>query len=642
MCGIVGGIGTFEDNIINSTIEIISHRGPDSNGTYFKDNLFLGHTRLSIQDLSENGSQPMFSSDKRYVIIFNGEVYNHLDIRREFLTDINFKSSSDTETVLYAYIKHGVSIFEKMNGIFALAIFDNEEDEIVIARDHFGVKPLYFFSKKDLFLFGSELKSFLPFKIDLSLCPEAVFNYISFLWSPGEKTMFNYVKKLPPGTYLKFNIRENIVIDPISFYKFNYSSVNSDLTENELIDALENHLLKAVERQLLSDVPVGFFLSGGLDSSLLVAMARRLNPDLEIKCFTIDIGENNASKDGFADDLYYAKKVASYLNVELNIVNANFDIVQMFDKMIWHLDEPQADAAPLNVLKIADLARNQDIKVLIGGTAGDDLFSGYRRHQALNIEKYIKVLPYFIVSLVQGAVKILPSHLPAFRRLKKIVSNLHQTPIKRQLSYFSWLPENTVRSLFTNDWNDYLKNYNPFEYFYKVGNDLDKQTSDLDRMLFWELKTFLVDHNLNYTDKLGMAVGVEARVPYLDLDLVEFSQSIPTSMKMRGKETKYILKKVAERYLPHDVIYRPKTGFGAPVRKWITSDLQPMIDERLSIDRIKARGIFNPVAVWDLINQNKSGKIDASYSIWALLAIESWCMQFVDGIELDKVNNKVK
>lgn len=642
MCGIVGGIGTFEDNIINSTIEIISHRGPDSNGTYFKDNLFLGHTRLSIQDLSENGSQPMFSSDKRYVIIFNGEVYNHLDIRREFLTDINFKSSSDTETVLYAYIKHGVSIFEKMNGIFALAIFDNEEDEIVIARDHFGVKPLYFFSKKDLFLFGSELKSFLPFKIDLSFCPEAVFNYISLLWSPGEKTPFNYVKKLLPGTYLKFNTKENITIDPLSFYKLKDPSVKSVLTEEELIDALENHLLKAVERQLLSDVPVGFFLSGGLDSSLLVAMARRLNPDLEIKCFTIDIGENNASKDGFADDLYYAKKVASYLNVELNIVNANFDIVQMFDKMIWHLDEPQADAAPLNVLKIADLARNQDIKVLIGGTAGDDLFSGYRRHQALNIEKYIKVLPYFIVSLVQGAVKILPSHLPAFRRLKKIVSNLHQTPIKRQLSYFSWLPENTVRSLFTNDWNDYLKNYNPFEYFYKVGNDLDKQTSDLDRMLFWELKTFLVDHNLNYTDKLGMAVGVEARVPFLDLDLVEFSQSIPTSLKMKGKETKYILKKVAERYLPHEVIYRPKTGFGAPLRKWITSDLQPMIDERLSIDRIKARGIFNPIAVWDLINQNKSGKIDASYSIWALLAIESWCMQFVDGIELHKVNNKVK
>lgn len=642
MCGIIGGIGNFENSVLNQAIDNIAHRGPDSKGIFNNEHIFLGHTRLSIQDLSENGNQPMFSDDYRYVIIFNGEIYNHLEIRSELLTNRDFKSSGDTETVLYAFIQYGVAILEKLNGIFAFAIFDNQTNELIIARDHFGVKPLYYYQENDLFLFGSELKSFLPFKIDLSLSQEAVFNYVSFLWSPGEKTAFKNVKKLLPGTFLKFNIKENIEINPVSFYKLNCPSVKSNLTEEQLIDVLENHLLKAVERQLLSDVPVGFFLSGGLDSSLLVAMARRLNPELEMKCFTIDLGENNASIDGFADDLHYAKKVASYLNVELNIVNANFDIVQMFDKMIWHLDEPQADAAPLNVLKIANLARNQDIKVLIGGTAGDDLFSGYRRHRALNIEKYIKVLPSFIVSLVQSAVKILPSHLPAFRRLKKIVSNLHQAPIRRQLSYFSWLPEKTVYSLFTNDWNDYLKNYDPFEYFYKVGNDLDKQASDLDRMLFWELKTFLVDHNLNYTDKLGMAVGVEARVPFLDLDLVEFSQSIPTSLKMKGKETKYILKKVAEKYLPHEVIYRPKTGFGAPVRKWITSDLQPMIDERLSIDRIKARGIFNPMAVWDLINQNKSGKIDASYSIWALLAIESWCMQFVDGIEFHKVNNKVK
>jgi len=641
MCGIVGVIGI---KVVDSTaiLSSIVHRGPDSRGFFQEGEVFLGHTRLSIQDLSENGNQPMLSDDKRYVIIFNGEIYNHLDIRRELLTNREFKSSGDTETVLYAYIQYGVSILEKLNGIFAFAIFDNETSEIIIVRDHFGVKPLYFYRKDDLFLFGSELKSFLPFNIDLSLCPEAVFNYISFLWSPGEKTSFKYVKKLLPGTFLKFNIKEKIDIDPVGFYKLNYPSIKSDLTEERLIDELENHLLKAVERQLLSDVPVGFFLSGGLDSSLLVAMARKLNPQSEMKCFTIDVGENNASVEGFSDDLHYAKKVASYLNVDLNIVNANFDIVAMFDKMIWHLDEPQADAAPLNVLKIASLARDQDIKVLIGGTAGDDLFSGYRRHQALNIEKYIKILPSFIVSLVQGTVKLLPSHLPVFRRLKKLVSNFHQTPIKRQLSYFSWLPENTVHSLFSADWKEYIKNYDPFEYFFKVGNDLDKRASDLDRMLFWELKTFLVDHNLNYTDKLGMAIGVEARVPFLDLDLVEFSQSIPTSMKMRGKETKYILKKVAERYLPNDVIYRPKTGFGAPVRKWITSDLQPMIDERLSADRIKARGIFNPESVWDLINQNKSGKIDASYSIWALLAIESWCMQFVDGIELYKVKNKAK
>jgi asparagine synthase (glutamine-hydrolysing) len=640
MCGIVGSINAplHERNILDS----IKHRGPDSLGFFYSDNLFLGHTRLAIQDLTENGSQPMYSEDKRYVIIFNGEIYNHLEIRNELVSKRKFVSSGDTETVLYAFIEYGTSIFAKLNGIFALAIFDIKTKEIVIARDHFGVKPLYFYNNENLFLFGSEIKSFLPFNIDQSLCPEAVMNYLAFLWSPGEKTPFKYVKKLLPGTFLKFKIDQKINISPIVYYNLHYPEKKSTKSEAQLINQLEAHLIKALERQMLSDVPVGFFLSGGLDSSLLVAMARRLNPQLEMKCFTIDVGENNASNEGFSDDLKYAKKVASYLNVDLSIVNANFDIVELFDKMIWHLDEPQADAAPLNVLNIAGMARDQDIKVLIGGTAGDDLFSGYRRHQALNIEKYIKILPNLIVSLVQGAVKLLPSHLAEFRRLRKLVSNLHETPIKRQLSYFSWLPENTVRSLFSTDWKERIKNYNPFEYFYQIGNEFNKDSNDLDRMLFWELRTFLVDHNLNYTDKLGMAVGVEARVPFLDLNLVEFSQSIPTSMKMRGKETKYILKKVAERYLPHDVIYRPKTGFGAPVRKWITSDLQPMIDERLSIDRIKARGLFNPEAVWDLINQNKIGKIDASYSIWALLAIESWCMQFIDGIELYKVKNKLK
>jgi len=630
MCGIIGAIGVHSSLSSDIALNLISHRGPDSSGVFIRDKFFIGHTRLSIQDLSENGSQPMYSEDKRYVIIFNGEIYNHLEIRREILAHRSFKSSGDTETVLYAYIEYGVAIFEKLNGIFAFAIFDNQTKEIIIARDHFGVKPLYYYNKDDLFLFGSELKSFLPFNIDLNISPEAMFNYLTFLWSPGDKTPYENIKKLLPGTFLKFNIDKNFNVKPSQFYRLINPKQKSIKSEAQLIDELESHLLKAVERQMLSDVPIGFFLSGGLDSSLLVAMARKLHPALEMKCFTIDVGDKNASTEGFVDDLFYAKIVADYLNVDLKIVSADFDIVEMFDKMIWHLDEPQADAAPLNIFKIASLARDQDIKVLIGGAAGDDLFSGYRRHQALNIEKYIKILPSFIVSLVQGTVKLLPSHLPVFRRLIKLVSNLHETPIKRQLRYFSWLPENTVHSLFSADWKERIKNYDPFEYFYKIGNDLANETNDLDRMLFWELKTFLVDHNLNYTDKLCMAVGIEARVPFLDLELVEFSMSIPASLKMKGNQTKYILKKVAERYLPMDVIYRPKTGFGAPVRKWITTDLQPMIEERLSCERLDKRGIFDSKKVWELIKANKAGKIDASYSIWSLLAIESWLTQFVD------------
>jgi len=632
MCGIIGAIGKVEE-IHKNAISFIAHRGPDSEGSFMQKGLLLGHTRLSIQDLSENGNQPMFSSDGRYVIIFNGEIYNHQELRKELLSDIKFKSKGDTETVLYGYIKYGVDILKKLNGIFALAIFDKKTEDIIIARDHFGVKPLYFYQDNERFLFGSEIKSFLTFNIDKAISIESLSNYVSFLWSPGYMTPFAHVQKLLPGNFLKFNISKFAECNSIAFYKEEYHQFKKSYSEEALIDQLEEKLLHAVERQMLSDVPVGFFLSGGLDSSLLVAMARKLYPKRKFNCYTIDVGKTNANSEGFSEDLFYAKEVAKILNVDLNVVKADIDIVGLFDKMIWHLDEPQADAAPLNVLKIAQLARDDGIKVLIGGAAGDDLFSGYRRHKALNYEKYFNNIPKWGRNGIQFLIKTLPSNTPAFRRIKKLFANLDKTSRQRQLSYFEWLPRDTVYSLFSNEYKAHLTHYNPFEYFDQIEKEMPAFNSDLDRMLFWEMKTFLVYHNLNYTDKLAMAVGVEARVPYLDLDLVEFAQQIPAEMKMKNKEVKYILKKVAERYLPKEIIYRPKTGFGAPVRQWITKDLNNLIQDRLSPEKIKKRGIFDANKVWKLIEDNKSGKVDASYSIWSLLAIESWCIQFIDEVK---------
>jgi asparagine synthase (glutamine-hydrolysing) len=631
MCGIIGAIGNSDSFKNSSALKLISHRGPDSFGSYFQNNVFLGHTRLSIQDLSENGNQPMYSADERYVIIFNGEIYNHQEIRAELLDEFEFKSSGDTETVLYGYIKYGIHILEKLNGIFAFAIYDTKLNDIIIVRDQFGVKPLYYYLDKEVFLFGSEIKSFLPYKINKEISAQSLYNYLTFLWSPGSATPFKGVKKMLPGSFLKFNVSVMNDMNPIHYFELPKSPlIIEDHSEEFYINKLEQYLLNAVKRQMLSDVPIGFFLSGGLDSSLLVAMARKLNPNLEMKCFTIDVDQNSGEMEGFTDDLSYAKKVANYLKVELKVVKADIDIVNMFDKMIWHLDEPQADAAPLNVLKIASLARDNNIKVLIGGAAGDDLFSGYRRHQALNYEKFFQVIPLFVRRLIRYFANKLTSNVPLFRRIRKLTSNIDLTSLRRQLGYFAWLPEKTVNSLFSEEWKKKVKDYDPFNYFISLQKDLPNEINDLDRMLYWELKTFLVDHNLNYTDKLGMAVGVEARVPYLDLDLVAFSRTIPASLKMKGKETKYILKKVAERYLPNEVIYRPKTGFGAPVRKWITNDLQEIINERLSPEKLRERGIFDAEKVWQLINDNKNGKIDASYSIWTLLAIESWFVQFVD------------
>jgi asparagine synthase (glutamine-hydrolysing) len=639
MCGIIGIIARY-DAKFKKSIDLIAHRGPDSTGYYIQENLLLGHTRLSIQDLSEKGNQPMYSADGRYVIIFNGEIYNHNQIRQELLPDIPFKSSGDTETVLYGFIKYGHEILNKLNGIFAFAVYDKQTDVIFIARDQFGIKPLYFYRDDQKFLFGSELKSFLPVGIQKELLPAALLNYIRFLWSPGEETPFKLVKKLLPGSYMTFKLDHFILANPIQYYHFKKDNLADDYSEEQYIDQLEALLLKALERQMLSDVPIGFFLSGGLDSSLLVAMARKLYPAREIQCFTIDVGAAKSKKEGFTDDLFYAKKVAEELKVELNIVKAEIDVVKLFDKMVWHLDEPQADAAPLNVLKIASLARDKNIKVLIGGAAGDDLFSGYRRHSALRFEKLIVRIPLLVRSLIKKWTQLLPSRIPLFRRIKKFTLNLDKSPLDRQLGYFEWLSNDLAMSLFAPKFKKNLTDLEPFKYFLKVQKDLPEQISDLDRMLYWELKTFLVDHNLNYTDKMTMAFGVEARVPYLDLDVVDFSRKIPTYLKIKNNEVKYILKKVAERYLPHDLIYRPKTGFGAPVREWITRDLESIIEERLSKERLEKRGIFDADKVWQLIEDNKSGKIDASYSIWALLAIESWCMQFIDDLELNNVNNQ--
>jgi len=629
MCGIAGYIGSVNWDA-SDVISLISHRGPDSNGYFTEDQVGLAHTRLSIQDLSENGSQPMFSADGRYVIIFNGEIYNHLEVRNHFSGEFNFRSTGDTETVLNAYIKYGPACLDMLNGIFALAIYDRKEKELFIARDQIGVKPLYFYNDDNRIIFSSELKTLLLFDIDRTLQPKAFMNYLAFLWSPGEMTPFERVRKLLPGHYIKLRPSEITVAKPVLYYQPKFDGTYLAMSEEHLINLLDNHLQNAVKRQMLSDVPVGFFLSGGLDSSLIVAIARKLFPEMEFPCFTIDIDSGGKVVEGFADDLSYAHKVAAYLKVNLNVVKADIDIVKDFDKMIWHLDEPQSDAAPLNVLNIATLARKKGIKVLLGGAGGDDIFSGYRRHQALRYEKNIQNIPLAIRKIFQSLDKMIPSNKPFFRRVKKILSSIDKSPVERQAAYFGWLPTEVVKSLFAQEWRSKLEQYDPYNYFYELEKHLPVKSHELTRMLYWEVKTFLVDHNLNYTDKMAMAVGVEVRVPFLDLELVEFSKSIPPELKMKGKETKYILKRVAERYLPMDVIYRPKTGFGAPVRKWITNDLKPMIEERLSDECLEKWGIFDSKKVWELIEANQTGRIDASYSIWSLLAIESWLAQFVD------------
>jgi len=628
MCGIVGSVNC---NFINGHLSLLQHRGPDNSGEIRYKNATLAHLRLSILDTSSSGHQPMQTDDGNLAITFNGEIYNHMELRQELSKQgYTFNSGSDTETLLKGWDFWGKNILEKINGIFAFAIINKKKNKLFLVRDQIGIKPLYIYEKGSVVAFSSELKSFGYLdKFDDTLNVTALAQYLSFLWAPGKETPYQLVHKLLPGHYLEIPLSEPSKKNEIKYYQLPFvGNYLQPERENGIIDQLDERLKRSVERQLLSDVPLGFFLSGGLDSSLIVAIAKNLYPDTKFNCFTVSSKMDREGK-GFEDDLPYAKKVAEHLNVDLNIVESDFNITNEFDHMIWHLDEPQADPSPIHVYKISKEARNLGIKVLLGGTAGDDLFSGYRRHQALKYDKILECMPSGLRKTAQMAINNLPASSLLVRRLKKL-SRDWEKPIKqRMLGYFNWLPDdNYVFSLFGENVNIGMSPQCVYSYFEQILHQQHPNLSTLDQLLYLEIKTFLVDHNLNYTDKMSMAAGVEARVPYLDKEIVELAGMIPSQLKLRNGETKYVLKKVAERYLPDEVIYRSKTGFGAPVQNLLKSELKPMIHDRLSRKHLSKQGIFNPDAVQRMIKENDSKHFDFSYPLWSMLAIQSWLKQF--------------
>lgn len=633
MCGILGIIDTHNTAISQELLKTISHRGPDDHGMFQDEFIQLLHSRLAILDPSLQGHQPMLSEDGNFVLLFNGEIYNHPELRKDLEGKYTFHSGSDTETLLYAFIEEGREILNKLKGIFAFAIYNKSTGDLFLARDQFGVKPLYYYQKKGAFLFGSELKSFVAYPdFDKSVDPGALLNYIHFGFSPGEITPFSYVKKLLPGHYLELNVKKPQAFSVVKYYEAPFNGNYFSKTETALIQELDNKLTAAIKRQLLSDVPVAFFLSGGLDSSALVAIVRKMYPDKKIQCFTIATRESQ-EKEGFSDDLRYAKLVAKHLNVDLEIVEFSDPMGDRFDKIIYHLDEPQADSAPFHLHAISERARQMGYKVLISGTGGDDIFSGYRRHQALYYEKYFKYTPGFLLTLFRLLLIPFKVKRPAIRRLKKVFMTDIAHKNSRLLSYYSLLPLKKIQSLFSDNFKKEILHYDPSAFMKELLYTIPDESSDLNRMLFWEIKTYLPDHNLNYTDKISMMSGVEVRVPFLDRELVQFSTRIPPSLKMKGATTKYLLRKLMEQYLPKEVVYRSKTGFGIPPSQLLQKELRPKVKSYLSEKTLVKRGIFNPEKVQALIREHEAGYIDASYPIWALLAIESWHRQFVDSIE---------
>jgi asparagine synthase (glutamine-hydrolysing) len=636
MCGIAGFAGRYDPSLLGRMNQVLGHRGPDDVGAYFDPvhGIGLAHRRLSIIDLSPQGHQPMWDTTRTAVTVFNGEIYNYRELRDELIRDgVRFAGGSDTEVLVNLYLRDGERMLSRLNGIFAFAIWDTRSRTLFLARDGVGVKPLYYAETPSGFLFASELKALLcTQEVDRRLNEMALMHHLTYLWCPAPHTMVAAVKKLEPGHTLA--VQDGKISRSSRFYDLPYDQPIECMSEADAVSRVRDALQLAVSRQMVADVPVGAFLSGGLDSSAVVRFAKDHALRDRLQCFTIGFRDDAASREGMTADLPYAQRVAKHLGVDLHTVEVGPEMADHLETMIYHLDEPQADPAPLNVLLISQLARQHGIKVLLSGAGGDDIFSGYRRHLALLQECYWAWLPRTARRGLSWASQLFPGSSPLGRRLGKAFRYADLAGDERLVSYFYWSAPSTIRSLYGPGLRAALGNSIPAEPLIATLRDLPPNTPPLNRMLYLEGKYFLPDHNLNYTDKMGMAAGVEIRVPLLDPDLISLATRLPTRFKQRGRTGKWIFKQAMEPDLPRDVIYRPKTGFGAPLRSWLRNELHELVEDVLSETSLKRRGLFDPAGVHTLIRQDRQGQIDGTYTIFSLVCMELWCRIFLDGKQL--------
>jgi asparagine synthase (glutamine-hydrolysing) len=629
MCGIAGISGSSASRAdARCAIERLRHRGPDGDGTFTDEagGIALVHTRLAIQDPRPEANQPFADPTGTTTIVYNGELYNVRELRDELKAlGHAFRTQSDTEVLLLAYREWGAQCLVKLNGIFAFAIWDARSRDLLVARDGLGVKPLYYSEEGGSFAFASEIKALLCFPgISRSLDPDALASYLRFLWCPAPGTPFKSVRKLEPGE--AFVVRDGRIARRWRFYELPVSAPDEQRSVDGWVSAIRDGLSEAVRRQMISDVPLGAFLSGGLDSSAVVALARR-HASGRLQCFTIDYDERQARAEGMVRDLPYAERVARHLDVDLHVVRVGAEMADHLQAMVWHLDEPQPDLAALNVLFISRLARSHGIKVLLSGAGGDDVFSGYRRHLALQLDPYWARVPAPVRRLLARGAGLLPSRPVSMRRLSMALSRAGLSPAQRLLSWFDWTNGDSVRGLFAEHLRDGMSRGNPLE---EAVQTMPASASGLQRMLLLEQKYFLADHNLNYTDKMSMAAGVEVRVPFLDPDLMQLASRVPDRYRIRSGEAKWILKRAMEPLLPRDVIYRPKTGFGVPLRAWMRGPLRGLVRDTLDPGAVRRRGIFDAGAVTRLVEADERGQGDFAYTILGMVCTEVWCRKFVD------------
>jgi len=620
MCGICGVVHRQKDHPveirdIKRMCDVIRHRGPDDEGRFVQHNVGIGMRRLSIIDLS-TGAQPIFNEDHSLAIVFNGEIYNHQDLRVELSAKGHrFQTKTDTEAIIHAYEEWGVDCVKKLNGMFGFAVWDDRQQRLFLARDRIGIKPLYYYLDQNQLVFGSELKSIIQINsVPREIEPKALDTFLTFEYIPSPYSIFKDVFKLPPGHWMIYQNGE-AKIQP--YWQLEYQK--SEMSEQQLLQRFDELLQDAVNIRLMSDVPLGAFLSGGLDSSSIVAMMRRKSGNA-VKSFSI----------GFDDPTYnelpYARAVASHFDTEHFEEIITPDVGRLTQKILWMLDEPFGDFSVFPTYLVSEMAR-KNVTVVLSGDGGDELLAGYDTYMAQKVAQHYARLPAFLrKGLVEPIVNALPPTTMKKGFINKAKRFVEGARLPGHLQHVRWmifLQGAEKNMLYSADFAASLNGYNSTgfieEYFRRSSS-----SDPLDQQEYVDIKSYLVDDILVKVDRMSMANSLEARVPFLDHRFVEFAASIPSGLRLNGKRTKHILKKALQRELPMQIIERGKEGFSIPIKNWIKNELKSMMLDSLSEANVRDKGFFEPRYVNRLVNEHITGSENHSHRLWALMVFHMW------------------
>lgn len=616
MCGILGKL-YFQKSFINQedfrkSLDILKHRGPDDFGIYYDENIILGSRRLAIIDLSPAGRMPMTNEDESLWIVFNGEIYNFLELRKDLEKRHKFKSKTDTEVILHLYEEKGVQCLDYLRGMFAFAIWDKNNKILFLARDRLGKKPLKYFYNHKFFIFASELKAILndpevPKEIDYS----AIDEYLIYQYVPHPKTGFLNIFKLEPAHYLIVSLDGEVKKE--RYWNLNFEE-KLNLKEEEWVERIENKLKEAVKLRLISDVPLGAHLSGGIDSSIVVALMAQETKE-PVKTFSIGFEEKEY------DETKFARLVAKKYQTDHHEFIVKPSAIEVLPKIVYHYEEPYADSSALPTWYLAQMTRNY-VTVALNGDGGDENFAGYTRYNAYQIYFLLKKLP--VKKLWQKLSEILYrlTKVKKFLTFSKLFSFYQKEELSFYLRLIGYFMEEEKEKIYEPEFKNLIVNSRK-ENFLRDILEFAPKRNWLDKILYLEIHSYLPDDLLVKVDIASMAYSLEIRSPYLDHEFMELTAKIPANLKLRGFNKKYIFKKLARKYLPNECIDRPKQGFGIPLDKWFKNELVDYFREIVLQNR-KMQEIFQIKEIEKMLKEHQTGKINYGYKLWSLLTLAHW------------------